>query len=54
MAQVALKWVLQQPGVVAPIIGATKPSQLDELVQSFKVCSRLFAFFSYHFAVTIK
>lgn len=31
-AQVALAWVLQAPGVTAPIIGATKPQHLKELV----------------------
>jgi 1-deoxyxylulose-5-phosphate synthase len=30
MAQVALAWVRQMPGVTAPIIGVTKPAQLDE------------------------
>ena len=29
-AQVALAWVLQQPGVTAPIVGASKLEQLDE------------------------
>ena len=29
-AQVALAWLLQQPGVTAPIIGATKPSHLED------------------------
>jgi aryl-alcohol dehydrogenase (NADP+) len=29
-AQVALAWLLRQPGVTAPIIGASKPQQLDE------------------------
>ncbi|MCU1346927.1 MAG: alcohol dehydrogenase [Acidimicrobiia bacterium] len=31
-AQVALAWVLQQPGVTSPIIGATKPHHLDDAV----------------------
>jgi aryl-alcohol dehydrogenase (NADP+) len=31
-AQVALAWVLAQPGVDAPIIGATKPHHLDDAV----------------------
>jgi aryl-alcohol dehydrogenase-like predicted oxidoreductase len=31
-AQVALAWVLQKPGVTAPIIGATKPQHLDDAV----------------------
>jgi 1-deoxyxylulose-5-phosphate synthase len=29
-AQVALAWLLQQPGVTAPIVGATKLEQLDQ------------------------
>lgn len=29
MAQLALAWLLRQPGVSAPIIGATKPEQLE-------------------------
>lgn len=31
-AQVACAWVLQQPGVTAPIIGSTKTAQLRELI----------------------
>jgi aryl-alcohol dehydrogenase-like predicted oxidoreductase len=31
-AQVACAWVLQAPGVSAPIIGATKPEHLEELI----------------------
>lgn len=31
-AQVALAWVLQVPGVTAPIVGATKLEQLDDAV----------------------
>lgn len=31
-AQVACAWVLQAPGVTAPIIGATKPGHLKELI----------------------
>ncbi|MEB0113283.1 aldo/keto reductase [Variovorax sp. RTB1] len=31
-AQVALAWVLQTPGITAPIIGATKLEQLDDAV----------------------
>jgi aryl-alcohol dehydrogenase (NADP+) len=30
MAQIALAWVLCQPGVTAPIIGASKPHHLDD------------------------
>jgi aryl-alcohol dehydrogenase-like predicted oxidoreductase len=32
MAQVALAWLLSRPGVTAPIIGATKPAQLDDAI----------------------
>jgi aryl-alcohol dehydrogenase-like predicted oxidoreductase len=32
MAQVALAWLLQKPGVTAPIIGASKPHHLDDAV----------------------
>ena len=31
-AQVALAWLLAQPGVTAPIIGATKPHHIDDAV----------------------
>ena len=33
-AQVALAWMLAQPGVTSPIIGATKPYHLDDAVAS--------------------
>lgn len=33
-AQVALAWLLGQPGVTAPIVGATKPQHLDDAVAS--------------------
>jgi len=33
-AQVACAWVLQSPGVTSPIIGATKPGHLKELIAS--------------------
>eukprot|EP01012_Entosiphon_sulcatum_P057815 TRINITY_DN8167_c0_g1_i1.p1 TRINITY_DN8167_c0_g1~~TRINITY_DN8167_c0_g1_i1.p1 ORF type:complete len:331 (+),score=70.31 TRINITY_DN8167_c0_g1_i1:32-1024(+) len=36
-AQVALAWLLQRPGVVAPIIGATKMAHLDDAVAALKV-----------------
>jgi len=35
--QVALAWVLQQPGITAPIVGVTKLEQLDELVGALSV-----------------
>lgn len=33
-AQVALSWLLHQPGVTSPIIGATKMSQLEQAVEA--------------------
>jgi aryl-alcohol dehydrogenase (NADP+) len=36
-AQVALAWILRQPGVTAPIIGASKMSHLDEAVKALDV-----------------
>ena len=36
-AQVALAWVMQQPGISAPIIGATKPEHLDDAVAALTV-----------------
>lgn len=36
-AQVALAWVLQQPGVTAPIIGATKMPHLDDAVAALNL-----------------
>jgi aryl-alcohol dehydrogenase (NADP+) len=35
--QVALAWVATQPGITAPIVGATKLEQLDQLVQGLSV-----------------
>ena len=35
--QIALAWVLRQPGVAAPIVGATRLDQLDQLVQGLEV-----------------
>lgn len=32
MAQVALAWVLCQPGVTAPIVGASQLPQLDDAI----------------------
>ncbi len=32
MAQIAMAWVRQKPGVTAPIVGVTKPQQLQEAV----------------------
>ena len=36
-AQIALAWLLRQPGVTAPIIGATKMPQLEEAVAAVEV-----------------
>jgi len=36
-AQVALAWLLEKPGVTAPIIGVSKLSQLDEAVEALNV-----------------
>ncbi len=33
-AQVALAWVLQQPGITAPIVGASKMQHLDEAISA--------------------
>jgi aryl-alcohol dehydrogenase (NADP+) len=37
MAQVATAWILRQPGVTAPIIGASKMQQLEEAVASLDI-----------------
>lgn len=36
-AQVALAWLLHKPGVVAPIIGASKPHHLDEAIGALEI-----------------
>ena len=36
-AQVALAWVLQKPGITAPIVGATKPSHLEDAAAALSV-----------------
>ncbi|CAN5914576.1 aldo/keto reductase [soil metagenome] len=36
-AQVALAWVLQTPGITAPIIGATKIEQLDDSIAALEL-----------------
>ena len=36
-AQIALAWILRQPGVTAPIIGVTKIEQLDDAVAALEV-----------------
>jgi aryl-alcohol dehydrogenase-like predicted oxidoreductase len=36
-AQVALAWLLQKPGVVAPIVGASKPQHLEDALAALQV-----------------
>src|SRR5580700_7796838 len=36
-AQLALAWVLHQPGVTAPIIGASKPQHLDDAIAALNL-----------------
>jgi aryl-alcohol dehydrogenase (NADP+) len=36
-AQVALAWLLQQPGITAPIVGASKMSHLEDAVAALQV-----------------
>ena len=36
-AQVALAWLLHQPGVTAPIIGASKPKHIDDAIASLSL-----------------
>ena len=36
-AQVALAWLMQKPGVIAPIIGVSKPGQLDDALAALEV-----------------
>ena len=36
-AQIALAWVLHQPGVTAPIIGASKPGHLEDAIAALDV-----------------
>jgi aryl-alcohol dehydrogenase-like predicted oxidoreductase len=37
MAQVALAWLMQRPGVTAPIASATSVAQLDELMAATRL-----------------
>jgi aryl-alcohol dehydrogenase-like predicted oxidoreductase len=32
MAQIAMAWLLRQPGVTSPIVGATKPHHLEDAI----------------------
>ena len=36
-AQIALAWLLHQPGLTAPIVGATRPDHLRQAVGALKV-----------------
>src|SRR2546423_845281 len=36
-AQMALAWLLQKPGVIAPIIGVSKPEQLDDALAALEL-----------------
>ena len=36
-AQVALAWLLQQPGVTAPIVGASKMNHLEEAIAALEI-----------------
>jgi aryl-alcohol dehydrogenase (NADP+) len=36
-AQVAMAWILQQPGITAPILGASKPEHLEEAVAALSL-----------------
>jgi aryl-alcohol dehydrogenase-like predicted oxidoreductase len=36
-AQVALAWMLQRPGVTAPIVGTTKPGHVDDALAAVKL-----------------
>jgi aryl-alcohol dehydrogenase-like predicted oxidoreductase len=37
LAQVALAWVLAQPGITAPIVGVSKPGQLDDAIAALAI-----------------
>lgn len=36
-AQVALAWILHQPGITAPIVGASQPDHLEQAVQALEI-----------------
>ena len=36
-AQIALAWLLRQPGIISPIIGASKPHHLEEAVAALEI-----------------
>ena len=37
VAQIALAWLLHQPGVTAPIVGASKLEQLEQAVAAIDI-----------------
>ena len=37
MAQVALAWLLNKPGVTAPIVGATKMAHIDDAIRAVEI-----------------
>ena len=53
-AQIALAWILRQPGVTAPIVGTTKPEHLDAAVAATEIeltdeeCTRLEELYTPH------
>ena len=36
LAHLAVGWVLSNPAITSPIVGATKPSQLDDAINAVK------------------
>jgi aryl-alcohol dehydrogenase-like predicted oxidoreductase len=36
-AQIAMAWMLQQPGITAPILGATKAEYIDDAIEAMKI-----------------
>lgn len=36
-AQIALAWLLHQPGVTAPIIGASKPGHIEDALKALEI-----------------
>lgn len=35
-AEIAIAWLLEQPGLTAPIVGATRPNQLEDPVKALE------------------
>ena len=36
-AQIAVAWLLHKPGVVSPVVGVSKVSQLEQLVEATEI-----------------